>query len=243
MSLNGCVNDATDMCSLFVRLDYNATILTEPTKAQAMDAIRQNLSSLSWGDRFVLTWSGHGSRVPDRDGDEADGWDEVLIPKDYRTAQITDDELAAVFDTAKTGVRRIIFSDTCHSGTVNRAFGGTTMPHGKPRFLPPSEFMSAKDIKVALRLEERTVPTNKSRVGALLISGCNDPEFSYDAWFQDHVGRLRANGAFTRAALDTFREGQTLNGWYRAIRKKLPSSSYPQTPQMQAGPYQRYWHI
>jgi len=56
----------------------------------------------------------------DQDGDEADGFDETLIPVDYlENGQIRDDDL---YDTLvkpmKVGVVVTSLMDCCHSGTV-----------------------------------------------------------------------------------------------------------------------------
>ena len=81
-----------------------------------------------------------------------------------------------------------------------------------------------------------TRPASTPRPTSSLISGCGDLEYSYDAWFNG-----RANGAMSRVAIDTFRAGISLNSWYKAIRERLPSGSYPQTPQLTAASaYRKY---
>ena len=51
--------------------------------------------------RFALIYSGHGGRVRDTSGDEADGYDETLIPVDFRRAgQIVDDDIYKMLVTA-----------------------------------------------------------------------------------------------------------------------------------------------
>ena len=37
--------------------------------------------------------SGHGSQVKDRDGDEIDGYDEVILPRDFREKGIITDDV------------------------------------------------------------------------------------------------------------------------------------------------------
>ncbi len=56
----------------------------------------------------------------DRDGDEADGYDETLIPLDYMNAgQIKDDDLLrTLVIPMKRGVFVTSVMDCCHSGTV-----------------------------------------------------------------------------------------------------------------------------
>lgn len=239
--LAGCVNDAIDWRDLFHGLGYSTVMLAEPTGVEMLTAIQAQLKGLRRGDRFVLTYSGHGSFVPDRNGDEIDGFDEVLCPSDYQSRVVTDDDLSRVFDSAALGVRKTFLSDSCHSGTVNRfaplAVGLVAQLNAKARFMPPSEFLPARDIDAVLAASPVTkVIPGATRVPAALISGCADHEYSYDAWFGS-----RANGAFSRVAIDAFRPTIRMVEWWRTIRSGLPSPSFPQTPQLQARFHQRYW--
>jgi hypothetical protein len=252
--LSGCINDALDWYQFFGTRGYEPFLIREPTKVQILDALRTRLGGLRRGDRFVFTYSGHGSWIPDRDGDEADGRDEVLCPADFQaritptTGVLTDDELYAVMQGASFGVRRTIISDSCHSGTVQRFAGVEQHPSGfatwegrvaVPRFMPPAMFLSGAQVDTAEALVRRRLPPNgPSRSGAVLISGCDDTEYSYDAWFGQ-----RANGAFTHNAIDSYREGMTMAAWHRAIRERLPSTSYQQSPQLQSKVWQRWFRL
>jgi len=64
--------------------------------------------------------SGHGGKLRDNDGDEADGYDETLIPVDYaRAGQIRDDDLLRnLVVPMASGVFATCVMDCCHSGTV-----------------------------------------------------------------------------------------------------------------------------
>lgn len=93
-------------------------------KAAVTQAIQELGSQCGPGDYFILYYSGHGTSVPDKSGDEEDGKDEALClvtPSgeiDWN-AFMTDDELAELLgDTLAEGVRCIVLSDCCHSGTI-----------------------------------------------------------------------------------------------------------------------------
>lgn len=65
--------------------------------------------------------TGHGGRVVDDDvGEEADGYDETLVPVDYSTAgQIRDDDLYTNLVAAMPGGSTLVsLMDCCHSATV-----------------------------------------------------------------------------------------------------------------------------
>lgn len=67
----------------------------------------------------MFYYSGHGSRVRDRDGDEIDGYDESLLPVDYETeGRILDDEInATIVRPLPHGATLHAIIDTCFSGT------------------------------------------------------------------------------------------------------------------------------
>lgn len=229
--LSGCVNDALDWNAVLHESGYQVTLLLEANHAEVVTALKTMVDLARFSDRIVFTYSGHGTWLPDADGDEADGRDEALVMADYRSGGLLlDDELQSIFSNLRYGAGALILSDSCHSGTVTRFFdAGRT-----PRFLSPTEILPDLTLGRALELE-RTVK-NSTRKTANLISGCDDPEYSYDAWFNG-----RANGAFTRAAIDTYRPGIKLGAWHKAIRTKLPNEDYPQSPQLQtSNPYRKY---
>jgi hypothetical protein len=64
----------------------------------------------------------------------------------------------------------------------------------------------------------------------LLISGCSDSEYSYDAEIDG-----RPNGAMSAMAIKVIRQTPdlTYNTFYAALRGLLPSTDYPQTPQLE----------
>ena len=64
--------------------------------------------------------AGHGGQTKDLDGDEDDGYDEVIYPVDFRTAgHIVDDEMHRIMvQTLQPGVRLTAIFDSCHSGSA-----------------------------------------------------------------------------------------------------------------------------
>ncbi len=158
-------------------------------------------------------------------------------------------ELNDLFTSKKNGVKLVLFSDSCHSGTVTRfapittppATTGKNAPVRKVKFLPPANFLSTKELNKLgmIRTFRRSSPPG--RYGSLLISGCQDVEYSYDAWFQN-----RSNGAFTYVALETLKHLKptaTYQDWYKAIRKVLPSQQYPQSPNLYGSAAMKKWKI
>lgn len=236
-TLSGCVNDANDFATLLGNQGYKVMTLLdeEATKEAILYAINELVAGLKYRDRLVITNSSHGSWVPDQSGDETDGRDEVIVTHDLD--YILDDDLDAAFAKRLYGTRLTFISDSCFSATVNRyvdLFEGGTDVSGTARFIPPSWLNLAPEQRNLVNYNWTGNPRALTATRhAVLLSGCGDNEYSYDAWFG-----ARANGAFTRAALDTFRDGNTYQEWEDAIRTVLPSPQYPQTPTLDATKYQ-----
>jgi len=247
MDLQGCVNDANDWAGELAARGFKVAKLLDDqaTKAAMMKAMGDLIGKAAKGDTLVITFSGHGTYQPDTDGDEADGLDEALCPYDLQTKgeALTDDEIRDLFMTRKAGVRIVLLSDSCHSGTVTRAAKAEKDATTRPRFMPMGNWLPEKLLpknragKTATTMvgAAGTSPffgAYSNKLGDLLISGCKEGpnNFSYDARI---AGRF--NGAFTYYALKALKgmkEGASYADWHKAIAKYLPSASYPQSPQI-----------
>lgn len=241
--LRGCVNDAHDWAETLGGRGYDVeTVLdAEATRDTMLKVMHDTVTSASPGDRVVITYSGHGTWVPDEGGDEPDARDEALCPHDLQAAgPILDDELYEVFTDRERGVRVVLISDSCHSGTLARLAPATGDGVGTVRYLAPEHFLSGKRLTRAARAAKAPM-RGKARQSGLVMAGCQDVEYSYDASFDG-----RPNGAFTyvaRAALETLPSRATYGDWMTAVRRSLPSAAYPQTPRLDATRTQRRWQV
>ena len=250
MDLKGCVNDANDWAAELGNRGFSVSKLidSEATKAAMVAGFRNVIGRAGNGDLVVITYSGHGTYVPDINGDEVDGLDEALCPYDLQTAgaALLDDEIHALFAARAAGVRLLLISDSCHSGTVTRAAASDPDADDapRPRFMPMGNWLPAAQLpRGASGKPVATVPVTSGaspfanalsrREGDLLLAGCKEGpnNFSYDARI-----RGRGNGAFTYYALKTLKAlqpGASYADWMAAINPGfLPSVSYPQSPQI-----------
>jgi hypothetical protein len=125
-TLAGCVNDTNAWKSTLEALGFKVDrLLDEKATRQSMiDALSSMVRSALPGDVLVLQYSGHGTQVPDVDGDEDDGDDEALVPYDFPGgAFLIDDDLRRIFTQLPAGVNLTCFIDCCHSGSITRMLG------------------------------------------------------------------------------------------------------------------------
>lgn len=235
--LRGCVNDAKDWGALLRSRGFTVTTLLNAAAKKAA-IVRQVSSAVSQcvsGDWLVVTFSGHGTHIPDLSGDESDRRDEAFVPFDGNAGQlIVDDEVSKLFATIKPGVKCVLVADSCHSGTVTR-FAEVGTGTRRVRYLP---YRHLKGLKTTKR---RAAGIGIKPTTALLLAGCREMEYSFDAEYA-----RRPNGAFTYVALTTLKKlkkGATFADWYVAIRRLLPSVEYAQTPQFLGISSQHSWTI
>ena len=127
--LRGCINDVNNMKSLiksrgFTEDQDHMRMLTDdqkdakyqPTAKNITEGMKWLVSGAQPNDSLFLHYAGHGSQIKDQDGDEEDGYDEVLIPVDYATGGvIVDDEMNRILvQQLPRGARfECIFSALC----------------------------------------------------------------------------------------------------------------------------------
>jgi metacaspase-1 len=246
--LAACEFDALDMVAIAKSKGMKSSLLLtkKGTRANVLAAMRAAAKALVAGDLFFMSYSGHGGQVPDVSGDEADKQDETWCLYD---GQLIDDELYFELSRFKAGVRVLVLSDSCHSGTVTRASAplpGT--PHLRPKLMPPAVGLRVysehkafydklqRDVAQAAggaAVDPDTALANMAVSGRLsaivtkfnpaviLISGCQDNQTSMDG---DH------NGAFTEQLLKVWNHG-AFNGKYAALharaRAGLPPTQSP----------------
>lgn len=118
--LVACEADAEDMIAIARDQKFSKTTLLltkKATRARVITAIKSAATGLASGDLFMLTYSGHGGQLPDKGDDEPDAQDETWCLFD---GELVDDELYVLWSKFKPGVRILVFSDSCHSGSVTR---------------------------------------------------------------------------------------------------------------------------
>tara|TARA_R110000824_G_scaffold12226_6_gene53542 strand:- start:8639 stop:9523 length:885 start_codon:yes stop_codon:yes gene_type:complete len=229
--LKGCINDAKGWEDILKnKYGYNVNHFydTFATTHNFVEHIENLLADSKQGTHVVVTYSGHGTNVRDNNSDEADGRDEALCLFDR---VFIDDEVRNLFKKLHPEARLTFISDSCHSGTVTRAFlaGTGNDVYSKPRYLPPEDDDEAFSIRPSA-IKSRANDLSQEGMDEVLITGCLPKEFSYDA-------RLGGDyyGAMTFNALEILNKTPniTYEAFYSKLRKKLPSNSYRQTPQLE----------
>ncbi len=218
--LYGCINDATLIKERISKNGFTSiNILTDLTSKKATrDNILAELKSLlinsQSGDLLFLLYSGHGSYTIDRNKDETDGRDELILPCDLKV--ILDDELKSIIQTnLKSGVTLFAMFDSCFSGTVLDL---------RYQYMDSLNYDNYTE-------NDKTLETIGN---VFMISGCNDKQTSMDSVFNN-----QANGAMTWSLLESLKQKPNCS-WRELIKKMrdlLKEYNYQQIPQFSSGTF------
>lgn len=223
--LNGCINDVKNMAD-FLQSELKLTpeecqVYTDdvdPVNTGALGIIQKlyEVAAISQRDNLDLVWihySGHGSYIKDRNGDEKDGKDECLVPNDFKKrGLIPDDVLNSLFRLFNKNTRVIFVFDCCHSGTIG-------------------------DVKYSWEGPDKVTLENIRCVASgkvITISGCMDDQVSMDAY--NVMCDNKFAGAMTSCLLKVLKEEK--ESWKDVfltvdrLRKKLKESGFEQMPKL-----------
>jgi len=216
--LKGCVNDARDWSALLQGMGFETSIIldSQATKQNVKTALQGLVNTTNAGDVAVFTYSGHGTQVTDRSNDENDPYDEAICLYD---GNVIDDDLRVILKGIHPQATLVVISDSCFSGSVTRI----APEPATARFVPPT-------ISTASKMARRSFLIPETGMPEILISGCSDSEYSYDAEFNG-----RPNGAMSAYAIQVIKQNPnvTYKEFYAGLRNLLPSNDYPQSPQLE----------
>lgn len=218
--LNGCINDLesfNDLCSNH----HNYTEIKQlrddksnsmPTRKNILAELEKKLQNAKKGDTILFFYSGHGSYVKDKDGDEITGYDQVLVPCDFDL--IIDDELKALLTKyIVEGITFIGFFDCCYSGTMLDL-----------KYQWSNILFKNKDT--------RNKKFSETKGDVIMISGCNDTQTSSDANFNGKFA-----GAMRWALMKSLQDKPEIT-WaelLKNMRSLLKNAGFTQIPQLSTG--------
>jgi hypothetical protein len=246
--LQGCINDVTNVRSVlktffgFENTEIRVLTDSRATKQNILSRLEKMVRNAVTGDYLIFHFSGHGSQIRDREGDElADHMDELICPYDmnWDDGFISDDMFSDILKQLKKGVRMEILLDSCHSGTGTRDMmpyltsdlSDVSFSHN--RYLKPPA-----DIECRYLGDEETLKAPKSfskdkeiTLNHILWAGCKDNQTSADALIDGNY-----NGAFSYYFCKHVRDsGGNISraDLYTRVKNSLKFNHFSQVPQLE----------
>lgn len=220
VQLSGCINDIVNMRNMLIDAygyeDVNITVLRDddktrlPTKANILSSIANNIAKAAATDTLWIHYSGHGTQIRTVDTYESDGLDECIVPCDYNTKGVIDDNtLFNLISIAKCQL--ILCFDSCHNGTVcdlqysvNYNNGALNVSANNPKTIADKQI--------------------------IMLSGSRDSQLSMDAY---NNYSKQGVGAFTITLIETLRSydhNVALLPLYKSLCTNLTKSGFTQIP-------------
>jgi len=216
--LNGCINDINNTKEMLVNIynyqEENIIVLTDESEIKPThDNIIYHLNKISNtidATQIWISYSGHGSYLRDRNGDEDDGKDECLVPLDYdKKGMIRDDDINKILCQINEITNVIVIIDACHSETMIDL---------------PYRYISG--IKSVIENNKCNIKCN-----CIMISGCRDNQTSADAYSINNSKEY--SGAMTTSLLHVLKKyNYNITCWrlLKKMRKFLQNKQFSQVP-------------
>ena len=218
--LYGCINDVNSIKERITTKGFtNINTLTDltiqkPTKDNILLEFKNLLINSQAGDLLLFLYSGHGSYTLDKNNDEKDSYDELIVASDLKG--IIDDELKIIIQqNLKQDVTLFAMFDSCFSGSVLDL-----------RY----QYIDSLNYNNYTENDKDTITIGN----VFMISGCTDEQTSADSVFNN-----KANGAMTWSLLESLKQNPNVS-WRELIknmRDLLKTSQYDQIPQFSSGSF------
>lgn len=242
--LRGCINDLKSMRKILMNYlefepeDIRVLVDSRATKKNITDRLNWLVETANSGDFLFLHFSGHGSQVRDRNGDElVDHLDEIVCPydMDWDGNYIVDDDLDKIFRKLPDDVLMEAIFDCCHSGSITRAISldnevrDVTESFHNRYLEPPFDILCRSDL-VDLPVRGFALKSAMGDLNHVLWSSCRDNQTAAEGYIDG-----RFHGAFTHyfcRHMSASRGKISRLGLYRRIQASLLHGGYSQTPQL-----------
>lgn len=241
--LRGCVNDVKNLHKVLIDVykfkPDNIRVICDDraTQKNILERLNWLVSNNPVGSEVVFQYSGHGSQVRDRNGDELeDGLDEILCPHDLNWQNpLTDDILASILKKVSQGVFFTMVCDACHSGSMTRGFSNPGLEecddkNTRGRFLPAPFDIEARSLGRSLPM--RKIGANKKGPSVqrhVLLSGCEDRQTSADAYISRTYQGAMTYSFIAALAKD---KNTTWKNVYTELMKIIKVGGFTQNPQL-----------
>ena len=230
-------NDIPLLTPLLKEQGFKVTSLvnSQATYNKIKKVIEKLIKNCQKGDMVYLHFSMHGQPFEDLNGDEADGWDEALIPVDAQmqykkgvydgSNHLIDDELEGYFDRIRSRIgptgQLVVVLDACHSG------GGVRGDDEHIRGTREGFTRSGKEYKPDRTKENNDyfkVPTKAGQAPIICIEACRSYQVNYEFYDKNTA---TVYGSLSFYISESMKDGHDVGTgeWIKAIKDGMKNST------------------
>jgi hypothetical protein len=198
----------------FTANNIDTLVNSNATKNNIVKALDDLYNKVGEGDIVYFQFSGHGQQIQDDNGDEADGYDEALVPYDAagRFDPVTyngqnhlrDDLLGEKLNKIRKKIGSkgslVVLIDACHSGTATRDVAvkrGTEIPFQEPGYKPKTS------IDINAHPETSMLEGFTDGMGSMVVfSACSPNQPNYEMKDAEANGVGSLSYAFAKSIAD-----------------------------------------
>jgi hypothetical protein len=198
--------NAWKMAELAYQAGYGAIHLLrgpDATRNAVIDLLAAAARGLEPRQTLLVSFSGHGSHVPDADGDELHGRDHTWCLHD---ADLVDDELVEIWRLAAPGTRVLLVTESCFGGGMGRYGEDVPAGHtGRPPAADRPVYRSADPVMRGVKQYAEPMASCISRVpshddgiraSVLMMAGAAEGRTAQEGLYMRHLLDLWKGGAF-----------------------------------------------
>jgi hypothetical protein len=230
----------------FTEKDIDTLLNQKATKANILKALDKLYEIAGLGDIVVFHFSGHGQQIfDDENGDEADGYDEALIPYDAGSRwsptgykgenHLRDDELGKKLTLIRNKIGAngslVVLLDACHSGTGTRDAGafasrGTPVPFKYAGYEPKIKISFASNAPEA----DEFMSGMSGGLGNMIVISASKPnQVNFETKDNNNIGVGSLSFAFAKAITE-LKPRSTYALLYEKIKANIQAKFPTQVP-------------
>ena len=197
------------------------------------------------GDIVYFHFSGHGQQIEDDNGDEADGYDEALVPYDAKGKydpvnytgknHLRDDELGIKLQKIREKIGPsgglLVMLDACHSGTATRG-NEFSICRGTPKPFQSPDYSPKNTLNLLERASGQDGFMQDQASNMIVISAASPNQVNYETKDPDGQGVGSLSIAFAKS-MGELDKGSDYRYLFEKIKSKIQGDFPMQIPMIE----------
>lgn len=230
----------------FAENNIDTLVNEHATKENMVQSLNRLIATVAKGDIVFFQFSGHGQQIEDDNGDEADGYDEALIPYDAKAAydpvtysgqnHFRDDLLGSKLQQIRNKIGAsgslLVLLDACYSGTATRGnefaiCRGDSHAFQSPGYQPKESLNKTSETNSGFLKMNGASESNM-----IVISASSPNQMNYESKDINQIGVGSLSYAFAKS-VSNLKEGSNYSLLFQKIKSQIQANIPTQVPMIE----------